>query len=81
MVILKVTTCKGLSSYKTTSSDFFELCANIANSFLLPSVSCLEATGKKPLAGNAQSGHAILFFFFWIIILYCNRIYYMYWAL
>jgi hypothetical protein len=60
MVILKATTRDELSSYKTTSSGFTELCRNITDSFLLPSVSHLEAIGEKSLTGNTQSGHAVL---------------------
>lgn len=40
--------------------QFNSLCTQVVEIFLMPSPSCLEATGAKSLPGQTVAGHAIL---------------------
>jgi len=46
-----------------SEDGFRSLCTRIVDTFLIPSVDCLEADGIKTVEGNTVSGHAILMMF------------------
>ncbi|KAF8964882.1 hypothetical protein BDZ97DRAFT_1806411 [Flammula alnicola] len=61
MTILGLTCASDWVTYSAESLDKFSiLCSSISDKFLIPSMNRLEADGIKTIAGNTNSGHAVL---------------------